>query len=183
MNRDCKIFMSGTSRSGRRRKPAALRNLQGSKTRSHHTGEPQYAKESALTMPEMIAKDDIASAKWERLVLLMTKSGVLTEAHIEMLTLLCMSWADLERCREQFRMMNYTPVIVETNGDQRRIRNNPLVSRMEKLAYQVARFLGEFGLTPMTSAKVSGERAVEGIDPFAEFLEDDGHIYNTQRTQ
>lgn len=175
--------MPGTSRSGRRRKPAALRELQGSQTRKHHRQEPEYKSGEPLIMPVMVASDDLAKAKWERLSLLMTKSGVLTEAHTEMLTILCTSWADLERCREQFRQMNYRTVFVEMNGDQRIIKNNPLVGRIEKLAYQVARFLGEFGLTPMTSAKVSGERAVEGIDPFAEFLEDDGNIYNTQRTQ
>lgn len=175
--------MPGTSRSGRRRKPAALRELHGSRTREHHRKEPRYKSCEQLVMPAMVESDDIARAKWQRLELLMTKSGVLTEAHAEMLTILCTSWADLERCREQFRLMNYQTIFVEMNGDQRRVRNNPLVGRIEKLAYQVARFLGEFGLTPMTSAKVSSERAVEGIDPFAEFLEDDGNIYNAQQTQ
>lgn len=175
--------MSGTSRSGRRRKPKALRDLQGSRTRHHHRDQPEYRIGSPLIMPEMVANDDIARAKWDRLVLLMTRSGVLTEAHTEMLTILCTSWADLERCREQFRLMNYQTLIFEMNGDKRRVKNNPLVGRIEKLAYQVARFLGEFGLTPMTSAKVSGQRVAEGVDPFAEFLEDDSHPYNTQRTQ
>jgi phage terminase small subunit len=53
------------------------------------------------------------------------------------------------------------------------VKPNPLVIRIEKQAYQVARFLGEFGLTPMTSTKVSAEKATEGDDPFAEFLSGD----------
>lgn len=175
--------MAGTSRSGRRRNSAALRELQGSKTRPHHTEEPDYATDAPLVIPEMVEKDHLALVKWSRLVVLMTRSRVLTEAHAEMLGLLCLAWADLERSREQFRAMNHMVVIVETNGDQRRIRHNPLVSRIEKLSYQCARYLGEFGLTPMTSAKVAVERALDDVDPFAEFLEDDNPIYSPRQTQ
>ena len=178
--------MPGTNRSGRRPQPSAVRMLKGSKTRAHHRGEPEYLK-AIPAMPSFIAIDPVASTRWQSLAPRIAQAGVLTEAHGEMLSLLCSSWADLERAREQFAQMGYQQLVVDevmTNGERRRkVKANPLIIRIEKLAYQVARFLGEFGLTPMTSAKVSGERAVEGIDPFAEFLEDDGNIYNTQRTQ
>lgn len=155
--------MAGTSRSGRRRKPKAIRELEGSRTREHHRAEPTY-EAGIPEMPSMIADDPVARAKWDQLSARLSASGVLNEAHGEMLTILCATWADLERAREQFRAMHYQALLVETVGDKRRVRNNPLVARIEKLAYQVARFLGEFGLTPMSQAKVAADGAAESVD-------------------
>lgn len=166
--------MPGTSRSGRRPQPAAVRALKGSKTRPHHRGEPHYAA-GIPTKPDFIAADALASARWDGLAPRLAQSGVLTEAHGEMLALLCAAWADLERARQQFADMGYRQLIVEqrmtaTGEMVETVKPNPLIVRIEKLAYQVARFLGEFGLTPMTAAKVSAQQAVEGDDPFAAFL-------------
>jgi P27 family predicted phage terminase small subunit len=161
--------MAGTSRSGRRRKPRAIRELEGSRTRPHHRAEPVYSP-GVPAMPPMIADDVAARAKWDQLSARLSTSGVLTDAHGEMLTILCTAWADLERAREQFRSMNYQPLIVETIGEHRRVRPNPLVARIEKLAYQVARFLGEFGLTPMSQAKVSAETLAQDEDPLDKLL-------------
>lgn len=128
-------------------------------------------------MPEFIQKDPIAAERWDAISKKLQDAGVLTEAHGEMLSLLCSAWADLQRAREQFAQMNHQQLVVDETTSQsgeikRKIKPNPLIGRMEKLAYQVARFLGEFGLTPMTSAKVSAEKAVIGSDdPFAKFLE------------
>ena len=174
--------MPGTSRSGRRPQPAALRALRGSKTRPHHRDEPTYA--AALpTMPAFVAADPLAAQRWQILAPRIAQAGVLTEAHGEMLSLLCSSWADLERSREQFAAMNYQQLVVDevttASGERRRkVKANPLILRIEKLAYQVARFLGEFGLTPMTSAKVAAKQATEEHDPFAEFAS--GNLYGTQ---
>lgn len=166
--------MPGTSRSGRRPQPAAVRALKGSKTRPHHRGEPHYAA-GIPSKPDFIAADALASARWDGLAPRLAQSGVLTEAHGEMLALLCAAWADLERARQQFADMGYRQLIVEqrmtaTGEMVETVKPNPLIVRIEKLAYQVARFLGEFGLTPMTAAKVSAQQAVEGDDPFAAFL-------------
>lgn len=169
--------MPGTNRSGRRPQPSAIRALKGSRTRGNHKGEAVFTG-SIPAMPDSVSKDTIASAKWSELAPRIAKAGVLTEAHGEMLALLCMSWADLERCREQLASMNNRQILVEEtvlpDGTRRaRVKANPLAQRVEKLAYQVARFLGEFGLTPMMSAKVSVEKTLQGDDPFAKFLTDD----------
>lgn len=168
--------MPGTSRSGRRPQPSAVRALKGSKTRAHHRGEATFAK-AIPAMPDFIAADPLALARWQAIAPKIAEAGVLTEAHGEMLALLCSSWADLQRAREQFAAMNYQQLVVDEvngpNGERRRkVKENPLIRRIERAAYQVARFLGEFGLTPMTAAKVSAEKAVAGEDPFAKFLSD-----------
>lgn len=179
--------MPGTSRSGRRPNPTAIRTLKGAKTRPHHHGEPEFAQ-GIPNMPAFIEADPIAALRWRTLAPRIAGAGVLTEAHGEMLSILCAAWADLERAREQFAAMGYQQLVVDEttgpNGERRRkVKPNPLIVRIEKQAYQVARFLGEFGLTPMTSAKVSAKQATDGDDPFKEFLEDDSYPYNKQRTQ
>jgi P27 family predicted phage terminase small subunit len=172
--------MPGTARSGRRPSPAALRALTGAKTRARHRGEPTYAK-AIPPKPAFIEADPIASARWDEIAPRIASAGVLTEAHGEMLALLCSTWADLVRAREQFAEMGYRQIVLEermtaTGETVQTVKPNPLVVRIEKQAYQVARFLGEFGLTPMTAAKVSAEKAVEGGDPFAEFLDGDPYV-------
>lgn len=167
--------MPGTSRSGRRPQPAAIRSLKGSRTRPHHRTEATFSA-GVPSMPSFVAVDPLAAQRWQILAPRIAQAGVLTEAHGEMLALLCSSWADLERARDQFAGMNYQQLVVDEvtgpSGERRRkVKANPLILRIEKLAYQVARFLGEFGLTPMTSAKVSAKQATEQEhDPFAEFL-------------
>lgn len=134
-------------------------------------------------MPAFIAADPLASARWQALAPRIAQAGVLTEAHGEMLSLLCSAWADLERAREQFAQMGYQQLVVDEmvgpNGERRRkVKANPLILRIEKQAYQVAKFLGEFGLTPMSSAKVAAEQSAEGDDPFAKFLDGDPYGVN-----
>ena len=72
--------------------------------------------------------------------------------------------------------MGYQQLVVDESvlpsGERRRkVKPNPLIVRIEKQAYQVARFLGEFGLTPMTSAKVAAKEAVMS-DPFDDLLDE-----------
>lgn len=169
--------MPGTNRSGRRPQPAAIRVLKGARTRQNHLSEPEYLAVMP-SKPDFIESDPIASVRWDTLAARIANAGVLTEAHGEMLALLCSAWADLERARQQFASMGYQQLVVDettaANGERRRkVKPNPLIVRIEKQAYQVARFLGEFGLTPMSSAKVSAEHSSAGDDPFAQFLSAD----------
>jgi P27 family predicted phage terminase small subunit len=144
-------------------------------TRKHHQNEARY-QVGVPTAPAFVEADPIAAEKWRVLAGRLGGAGVLTEAHGEMLALLCTSWADLERARAEFAAGGYrhllTEVYMTPAGEMaERLKANPLVGRIEKLAYQVARFLGEFGLTPMTSAKIKATQATaETVDPFAEFM-------------
>jgi len=168
--------MAGNSKSGRRRQPEAIRALKGSKTRSYHKNEPSY-NNSIPEAPAFIASDNIAISKWNILSERLCASRVLTEADGEMLALLCMAWADLERLREQYAAMNYQPLIIDevnTDGESRqRIKPNPLIQLIREASFRVSRFLGEFGLTPMTRAKINSSGQPEIEDPFSRFLTDD----------
>ncbi len=174
----------GNFRSGRRKNPEAIRKIIGA--RRNAKTEAKYA--SALpVMPELVKVDPIASEKWRVLSDRIAAAQVLTEAHGEMLALLCLAWADLDRARVEFAAAGHKQMVcdetVNARGDvQRKYKINPIASRIEHQAAQVARFLGEFGLTPMTSSKVVAKVAVD-VDPFAQFLDDDGDIYAARRTQ
>jgi len=127
-------------------------------------------------MPAHIEADDLAAEKWRTMAPRLARVKVLTEAHGEMLALLCASWADLVRAREALAAMNYSQFVEEhrmtATGEEIVTKKlNPLFARIEKLSYQIARFLGEFGLTPMTSTKVAAKlNAGEEIDPLDELL-------------
>ncbi len=169
--------MAGNSRSGRRRQPEAIRAMKGSKTRSYHRDEPKYSS-AIIEIPSIIATDAIAVSKWNILNVRLSQSKVLTEADVEMLALLCMAWSDLERMREQYAAMNYQPLVVDEiradNGETRqRIKPNPLIALIRDASLRVSRFLGEFGLTPMTRAKVGASSSSEPEDAFAKFLTGD----------
>ena len=126
-------------------------------------------------MPEHLARDEVAKAKWDLLVARLLPTGVLTIAHGEALAVLCETWADYLRCREQFEAMNRTMVVVETRKlpdgtTQRRVRENPLIRRSERLAMLLQRYLGEFGQTPMTQSKVQGKADDGEADPLESML-------------
>ncbi len=169
--------MAGNSRSGRRRQPDAVRALKGSKTRSYHRHEPAYEPVMPV-MPLFVSADPRAVEKWTVLGKRLSATRVLTEADGEMLALLCTSWADLERLRDQYAAMNYQSLVVDevvaANGERRRkVKANPLIALIRETSLRVSRFLGEFGLTPMTRAKVGASPSGESDDPFAKFLTDE----------
>jgi len=165
--------MSGTSRSGRHHKPTAVKLLHGSKLRAHNRNEPKY-QTGIPDCPAHVRADAKALHFWDVMVARLTKSSVLTLAHGESLTTLCDTWADYVRCREQFATMNYQQLVVDETidargGKHRKIKENPLIRRSEKLILLITRLLGEFGLTPVTGPKVPTLGADPAADPFAEF--------------
>lgn len=176
--------MAGNSRSGRRKNPDAVRKIIG--MRKREALDPQYPQ-TLPAMPELVSADPIATAKWLVLSARIAAAQVLTEAHGEMLALLCLAWADLDRARTEFRDAGNKQMVcdetINGRGDvSKKYKINPIASRIEHQAAQVARFLGEFGLTPMTAGKVAAKPSAD-VDPFAQFLEDDGDIYASRRAQ
>lgn len=166
--------MAGNSNSGRKPKPQHLRALHGSRTRPHHRDAPTYARQCP-SKPEIVEADPLASSKWDDLSARLFAAGVIDTSHGEILAVLCLAWADLDRARQEFKAMNYQMVLGATVGEDGEVRGayakaNPIVGRIEKLAFQVARFLAEFGLTPISAAKVAGEAAVADDDPLDNIL-------------
>lgn len=168
--------MAGNFRSGgHNAKNAAMRQLAGSKVRARHRAEPVY-QDAVPEMPDFVAEDAIAKAQWEKLTWSMGAARVLNAAHGEMLGALCVTWADLVRSRRALAAMHYVPVIEEermtaTGEVVRTIKPNPLIRIIHQQTQQVARLLGEFGLSPITQGRVKA-RDADTVDPFEQFLHD-----------
>ena len=149
--------MPGTSRSGRKPKPTALKALQGGRMRPHNRREPRYAT-GAPPCPELVASRPSVKAKWDELVARFSKSRVLTEAHGEALAVLATTWVDFERDYQTWASVGYPPILID---EKKRARSHPLASRVEKLREQLMRRLGEFGATPVMGPKVQAGEAQE----------------------
>lgn len=166
--------MPGTFRSGRKPKPAGLRALHGSRERPHHRREPKYASNSPV-MPAHLTADAVAVEKWDILADRLAKSRVLTVAHGEALAVLAEAWADYVRCREQFAQTGRQMLVVDEKRAldgtvTRKVKDNPLIRRSERLALLLQRYLSEFGLTPVSGPKVAAMGEGPG-DEWAEFFD------------
>jgi phage terminase small subunit len=164
--------MPGTWRSGQKPKPTALKVLQGSEVRGRKR-EPAPPP-GRPPIPTRLAEDPLAVAAWESLAARLESIGVLTTANGEALGLLAEALADYERVREALSTMRHQQLVVdEVRNPQgvvirRRIRENPLLRRTERIALLVNRLLGEFGLTPATAPRLEASPPVR--DPFEVFL-------------
>lgn len=165
----------GNMRSGRRPQPAGIRALKGSRERPWHAEEAQHDR-AMPACPSFVEADDLAYAKWMTLGEKLLALGVLHSGHGEILSSLCSTWADLERARGEFAECGRRQVIREEYmtpaGEMAmKVKVNPLVTRIDKLTSTLRVLLGEFGLTPMTAAKVRATAPAEGdADPFAALL-------------
>jgi P27 family predicted phage terminase small subunit len=143
--------MAGTYRSGLKRKPHGLRVLHGSKNRAQHRREPTYQL-GEPPRPAHLAADPLALATWDVLVARLTTVGVLMVSHGEALTVLAEAWADYVRCREQLARTGWQIVVTDESGLP---KEHPLIRRSERLGLFLQRYLGEFGLTPVTGGRVA----------------------------
>jgi phage terminase small subunit len=164
----------GNHKSGRRPVPTNLHVLRGT-LRSRHKKRPPPPQLGRPEPPPDIQADEVALGHWNALAERLESLRVLSPAHGEALALLAQSLADYGRVRAQLHEMGYRQLIVDEIRDKtgqvirRRVRENPLIRRSERLALLVARLLGEFGLTPVTQTKVASHAPTES-DPFEVFL-------------
>lgn len=167
--------MPGTFRSGRRREPTSLKLLRGGEVRGRGR-EPKYEYKEP-EVPTQIMADALALQHWRRLVKQLSTAGVLNVSHGDALGALAHALADYGRIREQLHQMNYQQLLVDESRDstgkiviRRRVRENPLLRRSERIALLVSRLLGEFGLTPVTQSRVDAYPNDREHDPFEAFL-------------
>jgi phage terminase small subunit len=167
--------MAGSWRSGGKPKPTVLKIIEGSRIRGLQQ-EPR-PKPGAPICPAEIQADPQALEHWRRLVSHLEPLGLLSTVHGDVLATLAHSLADYQRVRVQLQTMGHQPLVVDETRDsktgqivvKRRIRENPLIRRSERLALLVTRLLGEFGLSPATQPRVQAA-SPPTPDPFEIFL-------------
>ena len=159
--------MSNTWRRGRRPDSRALKLLKGGELRSKHTHEPVYTDERP-TCPARIAKDPIAVAAFADLVAQLAPAKVINASHGEAIAIVALSIANLTRATRELEAVRAGQI------EMRRDQVLALEKRLDKLQADHMRYLGEFGWTPMSSARVRTLDAQSGAPgapaPFADFL-------------
>lgn len=166
--------MAGTRRSGRRRIPTAIKRLRGSKIRPADRTEPKVPV-GVPEMPAFVAADPLAVESWGELAEQTLKLGILTVAHGPILALAATTTASYRRIYQTFAETGYKPVIIQSWTDSEgqlrsRVVENPLVRQLRLQEARCTAVLGEMGLTPATSAKVSSHGLDGGEDDVETFL-------------
>ena len=110
-----------------------------------------------------------ARAKWRELVPLLRQMGVLARIDRGALARYCDTWAWWMRSRKFIEEKGDTYVLRDEEGKPTYIQQYPQVSIAHKLATQLTRLEGEFGLTPAARASIhagGGAEADRELDPF-----------------
>ncbi len=134
-------------------KPTVLKRQEGNPGhRRLNDREPQPTK-STPTMPAHLDED--ARREWRRLVRILKRMRVLSEADGIALGTLCQAQSTLAKAQMQ---LTRTGLVVKTpNGF---IQQSPLLKVVNQQSEIVIRHLREFGLTPASRSRLTAEEAV-----------------------
>ncbi|KDR95912.1 phage terminase, small subunit, putative, P27 family [Peptoclostridium litorale DSM 5388] len=145
-------------------KPTNLNVLQGNPgKRQLNTSEPTFKKAIGLKPPTFL--DRLAKKEWKRVVPLLEKNGLLTEADTAALAAYCQNfsrWVDAEKLVSE---KGYTYTTDKGNVIQR-----PEVGIANTAMKLMKSFAQEFGLTPSSRTNLSVKEADESEDPFVTFM-------------
>lgn len=132
---------------GRKPKPTALRKLTGNAgKRPLNRKEPSAPADVPSCPPHL---DREAAAEWGRIVKILGQMGLLSAADKAALAIYCQSWATMVAA--QLAVRKKGAIVNSPNGF--RIQN-PYLSVANSAAKQLAKMLGEFGLTPASRSRV-----------------------------
>ena len=152
------------AKAGRRPKPTALRILEGT-AKGPRKREPS-APIGVPPMPERLAVDEIAVAKWHELAGILSRMGVLTTGDGEALATLCEVHSAEQSCLLQLRAGG---AVMHT--DLGGVKPNPAGPLYRSLVAMKASLLSEFGLTPSSRTKLATQVEVKQDDLEAFFAQ------------
>lgn len=151
------------ARRGPKPEPTALKLLKGNPGCRKLRPEPT-APAGSPPMPERLAVEPVAVAKWRELVPILLRLGTLTTADGEALATLCEVHAAAQACLLELRAGG---VVMRT--DLGGVKPNPAGPLFRGLVALQAQLMGEFGLTPSSRTRLAKPEAKQE-DPLAEFL-------------
>lgn len=128
-------------------KPTALRVIEGSAWRAN-VNEPKPGPAPA-TCPRKLSPQ--GKAEWKRLMPVLRRMRVLTEADLGPLADLCEVTAELDHAQKLLRESN---LLTRASAKGSPIRRNPLVSIIKDFREQKLRLEREFGLTPASRTRL-----------------------------
>ncbi|SDE83396.1 phage terminase small subunit P27 family [Terriglobus roseus] len=155
---------------GRKPKPAAMHELEGTRNRHKNKGrEPQFS--GVPTCPDHL--DDIAKEEWERVAPELLAAGLLTEADGSALAAYCAAysrWINAELQLQQNGMVFHSP----KSGYP---VQSPYIGIANTSLTLMRQFLTEFGMTPASRSRITVmESDTQDKDPFTAFMNEIGAI-------
>ncbi len=169
------VRVSGTSSSGGRPKPTALKLLQGNPGHKKlNDSEPKFSP----GMPEMPKGLPRAARRlFKRWGQNLMEHGVLTVNDGVALAEACRAQATVEALQKEVDKRGHiieTPIVVHhRNADSEvvgyKVEANPALSKMYEAQKVLKTFIIEFGLTPSSRSKLHVEKKAE-VDPVEEIL-------------
>lgn len=154
---------------GRRPTPTALKLVKGNPGKRAVNKKEPKPKRVLPSCPAHLSDD--AKVAWGRLVVLLDRMGVLTEADTFALERLCDCYADILACRELIERDGRTYTTIDQNGNTL-VKNNPAVNQLRAADAQFKSYLVEFGLTPAarTKLEVNNPDGDDKKDPIGEYF-------------
>ena len=132
---------------GRKKTPAALKEILGN--RGKRPLQPDLKlKGSKLPQPPAFLAAD-ALAEWERIVAVLAPTGILTPLDAAALAVYCSTYATWKEASELLAEADLTIV-----GAKGHLIQNPLIRIANRAASDLVRYSSEFGLTPISRARI-----------------------------
>lgn len=153
---------------GRKRKPVALKKLEGTFRKDRHAENVVDLPVSAPPKPEWAEHDMIASQLYDQVVGHISRMGVGSEVDGIAVAMLADQLSQYLKLRA---MVLADGLIVETVGSTGNTIQKPhaALSQMNTTYTNIVKMMSEFGLTPASRAKV-GANAPVTVDSFESFL-------------
>jgi P27 family predicted phage terminase small subunit len=149
--------------------PTQLRLLRGNPgQRALPRGEPQPMRPETVPLPpRQIARSSYASEEWNRIAPELWRLNLLTVADIQALVVYCQAYARWCEAEDALYAMaqddpkTYGLIIESVNGAQ---IANPLVKLAGTASLNLMRFAVEFGFTPASRTRISGNAGADEPD-------------------
>lgn len=154
---------------GRKPTPTTLKVIKGNPgKRALNKKEPQPNR-VIPSCPEHL--DDAAKVAWGKLVVLLDRIGVLTEADTMALERMCSVYAEILDCQDLIERDGRTYTTEDQLGNTL-IKNNPAVNQLRAADMLFKSYLAEFGMTPSARSRVQvqGNDDKDKKDPLQEFF-------------
>lgn len=131
----------------RPKKPEALKNLEGDRSKEGEVSTPK-PKQGAPTPPHWLKAESLA--EWGRIVPELEAIGLLSVVDRSALTAYVTSWATFAECAQDIEARGV--MVPGRDGD---LVKNPSVAMQRDALQQIKVWVTEFGLTPSARAKMT----------------------------
>ena len=157
------------AKTGRPRKPTQMKVLEGNRgKRPLPANEPKPAPATKDVKPPTWMNTD-GKKMWKRLVPILQRLQLLTEADLESFSMLCQSWGDYVEHVKDIKKNGKYCIYVNKGGGANEVER-PAVKLMHRAYERYKALCSEFGLTPASRTRIEIKPSDEEYDPMEALL-------------